>query len=538
MLEYLRIKNLALISDMELEFAPGLNVLTGETGAGKSFILKALNFLTGEKMGADMVRPGRDRATVEALFSRGGEETIIRREIASETGRSRIFLNDSLSSQETVRKLKQRLILHTSQHAQQRLLQPSFQARILDGFLKEPALVQERDRLLASLRELSAGRAECLERAKELEDKRELLEYQRTEIAKVAPEENEEQELEARRSELRDQAAAQEGVSEALSLIAGPDFSLADGLSRLDLVLENLRRALPEYAVHLEFVREAKDRLADVESQLRGQRITSSDGMSLEQIESRLFALAQLKRKLKRTLPEIVALNSEIGENLSFLDACGLDLKRLEKEELATASELAELLAKLNQARKSAAQELCASLVQELRGLGFSEHIEVSCEFSDHPLMEGRPDLPELVEERPRFMWLPNPGQPPQPLDKIASGGELSRFLLALTGLMARDALPTLLFDEVDSGVGGVTLTHVGERLRRLAGRQQTLLISHWPQLAALAERHFQVRKEVTDKETHTLCTQLSGDAIFAEISRMGGGGERGDAMARELLGK
>lgn len=537
MLEYLRIRNLALISDVELEFAPGLNVLTGETGAGKSFILKALNFLTGEKLDVDMVRPGRDKATVEALFSLDGEDTVLRREIAAETGRSRIFLNDSLSSQDAVRALKERLILHTSQHAQQKLLQPAYQGRILDGFLADKDLPQERDQLLAELRELSAERRECLERTKELSDKRELLEYQREEIAKVAPEAGEEEELEARRSDLRDLEAAQAGVSDALDLLAGPEAALLDSMGRLERMLEDLRRALPDYEPHLEATREARHHLLELEARLRSQRITSDDGMSLEQVEARLFALAQLKRKLKRSLPEIVALSDEIAENLSFLDVCGLDLKRLDKAEAEAANKLRAVLDRLNQARIKAADTLSSALEQELKGLGFSEHVGVRCEFSPHELMEERPDLGALTEQRPRFLWLPNPGQPPQPLDKIASGGELSRFLLALTGLLAREELPTLLFDEVDSGVGGVTLMQVGTRIEALAGRQQVVLISHWPQLAALAQRHFQVRKEVLDGETYTLCARLNQDEIFAELARMGGGGERGEAMARDLLG-
>ena len=152
MLEYLHIRDLALISDMELEFASGMNVLTGETGAGKSFILKALNFLMGERLGADMVRPGKERAQVEALFMRSGEELIVRRELIAETGRSRLFINDTLASQETIKELRTTLLVHTSQHGQQKLLQPNFQAKLIDDWMNQPDLLAARNTLLKELK--------------------------------------------------------------------------------------------------------------------------------------------------------------------------------------------------------------------------------------------------------------------------------------------------------------------------------------------------------------------------------------------------
>ena len=158
MLEYLHIRDLALISDMELEFASGMNVLTGETGAGKSFILKALNFLMGERLGADMVRPGKERAQVEALFMRSGEELIVRRELIAETGRSRLFINDTLASQETIKELRTTLLVHTSQHGQQKLLQPNFQAKLIDDWMNQPDLLAARNTLLKELKEAAERR--------------------------------------------------------------------------------------------------------------------------------------------------------------------------------------------------------------------------------------------------------------------------------------------------------------------------------------------------------------------------------------------
>ncbi|MBU1595823.1 MAG: DNA repair protein RecN, partial [Proteobacteria bacterium] len=177
----------------------------------------------------------------------------------------------------------------------------------------------------------------------------------------------------------------------------------------------------------------------------------------------------------------------------------------------------------LNAARAAAAEDLCARLGREMAGLGFSEHARVEFVFEPVEVYSGPGGV--LWEQRGRLLWVPNPGQPPRPLDKIASGGELSRFLLALTSLQAEAAQPTLIFDEVDAGIGGHTLIRVGERLTGLAARQQMILITHWPQLARLAQRHFLVRKDVLDGLTYTGCARLDAPAIEAELLRMSGGG-------------
>jgi DNA repair protein RecN (Recombination protein N) len=234
-------------------------------------------------------------------------------------------------------------------------------------------------------------------------------------------------------------------------------------------------------------------------------------------------------------LDEILSLREEIAANLSFLDSCELDRRHLATEEKILADQLAAVLSALNAARRETAPNLAGALEEELRGLGFSEHVKVEFAFSSVPLHPGREDC---AEEKARILWRPNPGQLPHPLDKIASGGELSRFLLALVSLLTRrtEEEPTLIFDEVDSGVGGLTLNRVADRLEALARSRQILLITHWPQLAAKAGRHFQVRKEVRGGDTFTLCTRLDGEALRAELARMAGGGGMGRAVVQELL--
>lgn len=524
MLELLRIHDLALIEDIEMEFAPGMNVLTGETGAGKSFILKALNFLIGEKLGTDLVRPGKEKAVVEALFVLDGEDAILRRELAAETGRSRLYLNDRLCSQDVVRDMRARLILHTSQHGQQKLLQPSFQAAILDDFLARPDLLEEKERLTRALADCAA-RIAALDQARlALEDKREVLEHQQQEIEKVGPKAGEEEELELRRASFRNQAGITENAAAALGALQGDDNGpgLYRHLSALQKAVEALAGMLDEFADAPGFLTEARISLQELEGRLRRAARGAEQEADIEAIESRLYALAQLKRKLKRPLESIVALRQEIAENLDFLDTCKLDRGVLEREERESGDALAVLLCELNPARQEAAGRLSMALQEELKGLGFSEHVRVIFEFTPHSLCAGREDCTEL---RARLFWQPNPGQTPQPLDRIASGGELSRFLLAVVSLMSKNTSerPTLIFDEVDSGVGGLTLNRVADSLQKLAASRQMLLITHWPQLASRAGRHFVVEKEVLDGQTYTRCTRLAPADISAELSRMSG---------------
>ncbi|MFU2207312.1 DNA repair protein RecN [Solidesulfovibrio sp. C21] len=538
MIEVLRIKNLALIDDLELELGPGLNVLTGETGAGKSFIVSAVNFLTGEKMRPELVRAGCEKAVVEALFVQDGEDLILRRELTAGTGRSRIYVGDSLASRETLAALRPKLLLHASQHGQQRLLQPSFQAALLDAFLPDPAPLAARNRLVKELTDI-AGRIRALDaKASSLEEKRQFLEFQQAEIKKVNPLPGEEEELTARRAALAEARKASEALSKALECIES-EPKVLDSLADLHRELLHAGTVAPEFTEDAEAVAAFRHQLKDMAVRLRrapaaGAAVSASDA---EAIEKRLFTLAQLRRKLHKSLAEIVDLGGQVTANLDFLDACALDRKQLAREEAAGMEALAKVLGTLATARRAAAKRLADALEDILRGLGFSKDVRVIFEFS--PATVHTPvavDAPALVEDRARILWRPNPGQPPQPLDKIASGGELSRFLLALMSLSAEPGGPTLIFDEIDAGIGGLTLGSVGEYVKKLSQTSQIVLITHWPQLARLADRHFSVRKSVENDQTSTRCARLSGPAVAAELARMAGGGEAGTEMARRLL--
>ena len=532
MLEYLRIRNLALIEDAELDFAPGMNVLTGETGAGKSFILKALGFLLGDRLGADMVRQGAEKAQVEAQFLMDGREIVIRRSLLAESGRSRLYVDDALRSQECVRSLREQLLAHASQHGQQQLLQPAFQARLMESTLKDPDLLCRRDELLEQLRSVEARRKELRAREAHLLERRDILEMQQQEIDRVAPEAGEEERLEEQRAIVRAAEQTREQYELALGLLHGEEEpGLLDMLGRLERCLHQMARTDDSVSEDADAVTALRQQLSHLSGRLRRPPLPE-DMPDVEQMEERLYALAQLKRKLHRSLDEILELREEIRENISFLDACALDITLLDKEEKQLAAQLQEVLSALLPQRREAAADFARQLEEELRQLGFSEQVRVIPDFMPQEAWPG------LMDEKVRILWAPNPGQAPQPLDRIASGGELSRFLLALMSVRPKAESATYIFDEVDAGVGGLTLNKLAEKLENLAKQRQMLVITHWPQLAARAQKHFQISKTIRDNATFTTCVPLDARQRHAELVRMAGGGQQGEALAASLEGR
>lgn len=532
MLEYLRIRNLALIEDAELDFAPGMNVLTGETGAGKSFILKALGFLLGDRLGADMVRQGAEKAQVEAQFQMDGREIVIRRSLLAESGRSRLYVDDALRSQECVRSLREQLLAHASQHGQQQLLQPAFQARLMESTLKDPDLLRRRDDLLEQLRSVEARRKELRAREAHLLERRDILEMQQQEIDRVAPEAGEEERLEEQRAIVRAAEQTREQYELALGLLHGEEEpGLLDMLGRLERCLHQMARTDDSVSEDADAVTALRQQLSHLSGRLRRPPLPE-DMPDVEQMEERLYALAQLKRKLHRSLDEILELREEIRENISFLDACALDITLLDKEEKQLAAQLQEVLSALLPQRREAAADFARQLEEELRQLGFSEQVRVIPDFMPQEVWPG------LMDEKVRILWAPNPGQAPQPLDRIASGGELSRFLLALMSVRPKAESATYIFDEVDAGVGGLTLNKLAEKLENLAKQRQMLVITHWPQLAARAQKHFQISKTIRDNATFTTCVPLDARQRHAELVRMAGGGQQGEALTASLEGR
>lgn len=528
MLQFLNIRNLALIDNMSLEFSSGMNVITGESGAGKSFILKALGFLLGDKLSADLVRPSAEKAQIEALFELDGSELVLRRELLAESGRSRIFINDTLSSQDSLKNLRMRLVVHASQHAQQQLLQPSFQTQIFENRLPCKDLLDERGKILGKLEAIGQEKQKLQQKLLQLREKRDLFEMQLQEIDAVHPQAGEEEQLEEIRVKVRSQAALCHEYEKTMGLLLGSEVpGLIDQLSELERHLSKINAFDNQFAEICDTVADTRQALQGLANNLHLGR-HSSDDVDIEKIEARLFSLAQLKRKLHRTLPEILQLKEEIEEGLSWLDASNLDFSHLEKEEAKLASQLLALIKEIAPIRRKSSNEFVSLLEKELKGLGFSENLKVIPEFFAQEIW------PSIVEEHVQILWQPNPGHPPQPLNKIASGGELSRFLLALMSLQEIEKSTTYIFDEVDAGVGGMTLNKLADKLTHISSDHQMILITHWPQLASRADRHFQISKSVHDGSTFTTCKAITGTERKDELVRMSGGGNPMDILPDE----
>ncbi|MDO5537554.1 MAG: DNA repair protein RecN, partial [Desulfovibrionaceae bacterium] len=419
---------------------------------------------------------------------------------------------------------------YTSQHGQQKLLQPAFQEALMEQALDRPDLLAERAAILADLEKIRGKIRDLEARRDRLLEVRDLLEMQQAEIDKVNPQPDEDDELEELRLKVRRQEEAARDYDEALGMLYGNgEGGLLDGLAEFGRLLERLAETDERLASSCESVTALTDDLRRLGGDLRRPPVPDDLPDDIESVEARLYELSALKRKLRRDLPSILNLKKEIEEKIDFLDVCALDIKELRRREAARAQDLARLVETLIPLRRTACQAFAARLESELRGLGFSDQARVLPDFKPRKLWDN------VTDEAVRILWAPNPGQPAQPLDLIASGGELSRFLLALAGVAPAEHRPTFIFDEVDSGVGGVTLNHLAERLERLAGRQQMLLVTHWPQIAARAKKHFQISKVVRDGRTYTTCLPLKGRDLHDELVRMGGGGAQGEALASAL---
>lgn len=519
MLDCLRIRNLALIDDMELEFVPGMNVLTGETGAGKSFILKALGFVLGNRLAADMVRPGAKKARVEAIFSlEDGEEILISRELLADSGRSRIQINDHLCTREAVLNLRDRLVVHTSQHEQQYLLQPAWQARLIDSLLPDSNKLQERDAIAQELRTLAEKLQNLRQRWQSLSENRDLLEMRQEEIDKVAPKKGEEEFLEAQRTKARENSKLQQHYERALSFLSGnsEEVGLLGALSKFESLLQPLCALDADFGEEIDALANMRSRLHNLEITLRHPP-NSAEILDMDALEARLYELSRLKRKLRRTIPEILNLKAEITENLSFLDACNLDIAAIEKNMLSLSEKLQKIIQEIKPERQKAAQNFVQLVEAELRELGFDQSVKIVPEFQPYTIWQ------DISDEKARLLWAPNPGQPAHPLDRIVSGGELSRLLLSLIVTQPHAESAICIFDEVDAGVGGLTLNKLADKLAKLSETRQILLITHWPQLAMRGQKHFRVEKVVHDGQTCTLCAALDAKEKQKELARMYG---------------
>jgi DNA repair protein RecN (Recombination protein N) len=550
MLTELRIRNFAIIESLVLPLARGFNVLSGETGAGKSIIVGALGLLLGERASTDLIRSGADRATVEGVFDvsdrpeivslldeRGidVEESLVvlKREIVA-AGRARAWVNGSTVNAGILAEIGRHLVNLHGQHEAQTLLDPDAQRRILDAFAGvtgEAAGVREAyDAWSAARREI----ADLLRRRADAEKRADYLRHvvQEIEGAKLVEGEDVRLEDEARRlehaEELRELAG---GISSA---IEGDEGTLLEQLSHVARLLASIQRIDPSLSRLQELYDAAYYNLEALGREVAEyESSVELDPSRLEEVRRRRDLLFRLTKKYGPTLGEVIEAGRAARAELDLVDSAGLDLRALEEREREAERTLLERAAALTAARTAAAERVGAAVDEVLPDLGMPDGHFIAALL---PAREVGPDGAESVEFRVSL----NVGHEERPLARVASGGELSRVMLALKTILARlDRVPTLIFDEVDAGIGGRVGLQVGETMRRVASYHQVFAISHLPQIAARAHHHILVSKGARGGVTTADVTVLDGDARVTEIARMLGGDPESDvsrAHARELL--
>lgn len=548
MLTDLTIKNVAIIDTLQITFKPGLTVLTGETGAGKSIIIDAVGLIMGGRASSDLIRSGEEEAVVEALFDISAlpdireqlmeagldadGELLIKRSL-SRGGKNRIFINGGMATLNLLTDIAPRLINIYGQHDSQTLLKPENHLRLLDAFAGIGDRRQKFTDLfgrLGSVRETLAG----LDHAeREAERRLDLLSYQSDELAKAALKPGEEEQLAEQRRLLASAEKLGGGSGEAFDRLYGGDGTILGQLRRISASIAELSAidaSLQDTAASIEGaylqLEDAAITLRDYSSRIE------SDPAALGQIDDRLDLLRGLKRKYAPTVEELLVYKAEIDAELDRLRSREQDRQSLEAERDRMEDELKLAGAELTAARIQAAAKLKRALESEAHQLAMKgATIEPALEALVEPRSSGF--------ERVEFLFSPNPGEVPRPLGRIASGGELSRLMLAIKQVLPDSDVPTLVFDEVDTGIGGATSELVGRKLKNVAAGQQVLCITHLPQVAVFADQQLRVEKLVEGGRTSTRICELDPNERTREIARMLAGTTISDsalAHAAEML--
>lgn len=555
MLLELRIENMALIDALRLDFSDqghGLTVLTGETGAGKSIILQALHLLAGGKGAASWIRSDQERAVVEALFAvpeglRDVESLLAEQEIAlagecivrrivQQNGRSRFYVNDRLVTAALVEELTENLVNIASQHDHQQLLVARRHLDFLDSFGELWGRRQAFAELYRRWRHLAGRLRELRQAEADKERRREMLTFALGEIEVAAPVPGEEEALLEERTRLKSSGTLVELTGRCLELLQ------ANMLEHLTVIRKDM-----EYAATLdktlqgiaERIASACYEVADLELGLRDYlESIPRDQKRLEEINERIALLKGLQRKYGSTLEEVVAHGQRAREELAGLDSLEQEIADVSRELAALDKEIHAGAGALSRSRRDAADQLQIAMQQELASLSFPQAVFVVA-ISSPPAPDS-----EAIQasgwDQVEFMFSANPGEPPKPLARIASGGELSRLMLAMKCLLARrDQVETVIFDEVDAGIGGKAAEAVARKIAELATHHQVICITHLPQIAAWADAHFMVSKSVVGGRTVSAISALAPEERVLELARMLGGTSltpQTIAYARELV--
>lgn len=537
MLTTLRIKNLALVVDLTMELAPGYNAITGETGAGKSILIGALNLVLGERADRSLIRAGADSSSVEAVFDISklaekpgkfleenglepceDDQLVIKRTLTA-AGASRQFVNGSPTTLAVLGALGERLVDIHGPHDHQSLFSPARQLAILDAY---GGLHELRGRVAAAHAErarLEQEKAALIVDEKTYAQQVDLLRHQATEIAAAKLIEDEESKVEAEYKRASNSARLMELSEAATRALSEDDGSVLSQCGALGRALHELRRLDEASAPMADLQHQAVSLLNDLQGELSSYRDRLDlDPARLQELEERLNLIHSLKRKYGGSLGEVIAFGNEARRKLQQLESRDAEVARINADLAKASAALMKAARELSAARSKAIPKLARAVTQQLGDLGFKQsHFAVNLAQAEEATATGI--------DAADFQFAPNPGEPAKPLKAIASSGEMARVMLAIkTVLAAEDEIPVLIFDEVDANVGGETGAAVGAKMRQIGAQRQVLCITHLPPVAAAAQTHFVVSKETQQGRTVSNIEKLAKDARVEELTRMLGG--------------
>lgn len=551
MLRELKIENLAIIDELDLEFGDGLIVLTGETGAGKSIILSGINLLIGEKASVDMIRDGEDHLLAQGVFEINEEQAeelsarfgidvedneVIVRRYFDRNSRGKVYVNGVRVSLTNLKEIMGTLVDIVGQHSHQMLLNKNNHVRLLDKFLGEEGkeLRGNINRIYLKYKEVSNKIDEIEKNRQEAIEKREFYEFQLNEINRVAPEVDEDNRLEEEYKKLFNAGKIKDKILDS-------NIQLRDGEVNALHFINNSRRNIESLCKYGEEFEEILEKLEKVYYELEdcidmldtADRDIDIDENRLQKVIERLDLINKMKSKYGATIEEIIEFRDSIAEKINLLEENSFEVKKLLKEKKEAEEEYWKLALELRELRLKKALEIEKLLEQELQFLKMGD-----ARF--HIVVDKNEYMGNNGSDSIEFLISTNIGQGMKPLWKIASGGEVSRIMLALKVIFSRvDNIPILIFDEIDTGVGGETVRKIADKLREIGDHAQVVSITHSPAIAARAHEQFYIKKETVNNKTSTTVKKLDAKGRVVEIARMLAGENVTEAVlqhAEELL--
>lgn len=555
MLAELTIRNFAIIDALNVTFSAGLNILTGETGAGKSIIMGAVSLLLGDRASTDMIRSAEDTATVEALFHLhdgdglrdklaawgmgGGEnDDLLVRRVISRSGKNRVYINGNLANLAMLAELGESLINICGQHEHQLLLKEENHIDILDAFGDHLGLRGKYEALYGRFQSLKEKRRSLEAANRRREEREDFLRFQIREIEEAGLLPDEDVTLAEEKTVLMNVQKLMERSNAAHDILYGRERSLLEELKGVIAAVGEIKKIDSRLKIKESDLEDSYYRLEDAAYVLRDYtRELSFDGGRLEQIEDRIEFINKLKRKHGPALAEVMKKKTDLEEELQGIVSIGEALGEIDGTMKDVCRDMEKKARELSDARHAAARQLKKDIEREIHALRMKAAV-FAVVFKEADKSEDS-FTPKGID-RVEFHLSANPGEAPKPLQRVASGGELSRVILAMKHVLARTgSVGTMVFDEVDSGIGGATAEIVGKKIKDVAGRHQVLCITHLPQIACFGERHYLVAKAIAGDRTLTTVQVLTEEERVEEITRMLSGVEMTDTTrrhAREML--